>query len=241
MRVFVVDSDASARRFLGDFVGRHQHGRLVGESQDPGEAVAQINGCKPDLLFADVGSPDLDGFQLLPRLTHQPMVVFSASSGEYAARAFEVRAADYLLKPLDPQRLHHCLTRVGETWRTRERIHNLPERHAGLQKIVCYHGDRYEIVWLKDMLKLEKKERYTSVLTRGGRRFLSTLSLAYLADQIQDPRFLRINRSLIVTQELLAGFTYGRHGTIDLDLHDGDHCTVSRRRAKAFKSWIEVA
>ncbi len=241
MRVFLVDRDAAARRFLGEYVRRHQHGRLVGESQDTVEAVTQINTCKPDVVFAGVGSPELDGFQLLPHLTHQPMVVFSATSGEYAARAFEVRAVDYLLKPLDPRRLHHCLTRIGETLHTRERVQNLPETKPGLQKIVCFHCDRYEIVWLKDMLKLEKKERYTSVLTRGGRRFLSTLSLGYLADHIQDPRFLRVNRSLIVTQELLAGFTYGRHGTIDLDLSDGDRCTVSRRRAKAFKTWIQVA
>lgn len=241
IRLFVVHHDPESCRRFCDAIAPQMDYEIVGTESDPLTAVDRIETLKPDALFLDVDLHGIDGFELFRQLRHRVPAVFSSSREADAVRAFEVRAVDFLLEPIDPDRVKRALTTLTETLQRREKVRNLTAERVGLQKIVCYHGDAYEVVWLKDIVKLEKNERYTTVVTRTGQHFLSDLSLGYLAEHIKDARFLQINRSLIVTHELLARYRFCPRGGVALDLQDGDTCSVSRRRVKAFKAWLDAA
>ena len=239
MRVFLVDDEDPSRRLLMHHLKKRPEIEIVGDSGDPLEAVEKINDLKPDLVFLDIQMPVMDGFDLIPYLKHKPLVVFCTAYDEHAVRAFEVHAVDYILKPVNSDRLDQCLVKVHDTWSKLEKVANLKGDDPGLQKIICYQSGAYEIVWTKDIAKLEKDDRYTAVQTIDGKVFLSDLSIAYLAENIKDKRFFQVNRALIVTRESLVRYEFTESGTVELELHGDESCTVSRRRVKGFKTWLQ--
>lgn len=238
MRTFVVDDEDPSRRFLLHHLKQRDEIEIVGDTGDPLEAVEKINELKPDLVFLDIQMPVMDGFELLPYLKSKPLVVFCTAYDEHAVRAFEVNAVDYILKPVNGERLETCLGKVHDTWSKLEKIANLNDGGLGLQKIICYHAGAYEIVWLKDVVKLEKDDRYTAIHTGDGKMFLSDLSISYFMDHITDKRFFQVNRALILTKESLARFEFTDSGTVNVVLDNGEACSVSRRRVKGFKDWL---
>jgi two-component system, LytTR family, response regulator len=152
MKALVIDDERLARLELRRLLAAHPAVEIAGEARDGEEALAMIAKLEPDVIFLDIQMPGMSGFDLLERLEDLPQVIFTTAYDEYALKAFEVNALDYLLKPVAPARLAAALARV--------RPRTEPAR---LEQVFVRDGDRCWIVRLPDIFLLESEGNYTRV------------------------------------------------------------------------------
>ena len=238
MRVYIVDDEKPARGILAYQLKKIENITIVGDAGNPIEAIEKINELKPDLVFLDIDMPELNGFEMLPYLTSKPMIIFCTAYDEYAIKAFEVNALDYLLKPVMPERLQKSLVKAGDEWARLNSLKNHEGEPLGLRKFLCTVGNEHKVVPLSDVRVISKTGRYLTIFTREQREFLTDLTLEYMDEHLIDPRFYRINRGQIVNAEHVVSFKKNTHGTLDIVPESGEPLQVSRRRAKDFVSWL---
>jgi two-component system LytT family response regulator len=230
----IVDDEELARRFLRELLEAHPGIEVAGECANGFEAVKTIAETTPDLLFLDVQMPKLDGFEVLELIDQTqpapPVVIFVTAYDQYAMRAFDAHAVDYLLKPFSAERFARALERAKS--RLGER--RLPlELAAGRgpaerpQRIVVKDGTRVQIIPLDKLDYVEAQDDYVA-LHSGGRSHLKQQSIASLEAALDPTRFVRIHRSAIVNLERVARIEpYGKESRIAI-LSDGTRLPVSR-------------
>ena len=178
-----------------------------------------IENLGPDLIFLDIQMPGMTGFELLERLEEVPDVIFTTAYDEYALRAFEINALDYLMKPIAPARLAAALARIRRT----------PPK-ARLEQIFVRDGERCWIVRLADVFLLESEGNYTR-LCFGKERPLIRRSLSALEEQLDPQTFFRANRKQIVNLRWVEHTTIEPGGGLSLTLRGGSEVEISRRAA----------
>ncbi|AIZ65469.1 LytTR family transcriptional regulator (plasmid) [Hymenobacter sp. DG25B] len=209
-RALIVDDEQISRRIIHTFLRDEPAIEVVGEAANGTEAVLQILQLRPDLVFLDVQMPELDGFEVLREVWpyHQPFVVFTTAFDQYALRAFEVSATDYLLKPFDRLRFQQALDRVKQHLAARisaastQALQALltevdPPAPAFLQRLLVKEQRRLFFVKTADILYFEADRNYISVHT-ATHTHLIYQSLTQLEPQLASLDFTRINRSCIV-------------------------------------------
>lgn len=237
LRVFLVDDEPPARGMLRLCLDKIEGITIVGEAGNPFSAIDEINRLVPDLLFLDIEMPLLNGFDMLPYLTCEPMVIFCTAYEEFAIRAFEVNALDYVLKPVTPERLRGSLKRAN-TWGRLRELKDESGKPRGLEKVMCTVGNQHVTVWAGNLRYLNKEDRYTLITTDEGKELLTRLSIGYLAEHLDETRFFQVNRSLIIHKSVVLSYKHLDSGNLEINVENGDVHTVSRRRAKAFKEWF---
>ncbi len=237
MRTLLVDDEAAARGYLKDMLTAHPEIQVMAEARDGLEAIEKINRLRPDLVFLDVQMPVLDGFAVLPYLKHRPLIIFCTAFDQYALRAFEVSALDYLLKPPEPARLAKSLEKARDEWGKLERLGE-QVKPAGPRNIVVHKHNKYQVLWLRDIHMFIKEGRYTSAVVDDNQRFLTDLSLDKLAKDIVDPSFMRVSRSAIIRKEFISTFAVKSFGTGEIVTRIGERIAVSRGRLRDFKTWF---
>jgi two-component system LytT family response regulator len=234
MRVLVVDDEEPARRLLRSDLARHPDVEVVGECANGFEAVQAVAQLDPDLLLLDVQMPKLDGFEVLELLDKPVPVIFVTAYDEYAVRAFEVRAVDYLLKPVVPERLDAALERARDRARAAltpaEATHLAAEtRPPGhwRERILVRDGARVHVIPVDRLDYAEAQDDYVC-LHAAGERHLKLQSLADLERELDPERFVRIHRSYVLNVERLARVEpYAKDSRVAI-LRDGTQLPVSR-------------
>lgn len=216
----IVDDERLARVELRRLLAAHPEVRVLAEARGGEEALALIAQLSPDLLFLDIEMPGMSGFDLLERLVDVPGVIFTTGYDQYAIRAFEVNALDYLLKPVAPERLDAALARVRST---------RPDPRK-LEQIFVREGERCWIVRLSDVFLLESVGNYTR-LCFAKERPLIRRSLNALEAQLDASVFFRANRQQIVNLHWVARTEASAGGGLIMTLRDGAEVAVSRRAA----------
>ncbi len=232
MNVLLIDDTRLARRELRHLLAEHPDIRIVGEAANATEALALLAGQPAELLFLDIQMPGKDGFELLEALDTAPEVIFVTAYDQFAIKAFEYNALDYLQKPVSPERLVRALDKVRE---------KLSERDAQLEAVMTEQdqvfvkdGERCWFVSLKDIRLFEVLDNYTRIYF-GEERPLIPKSLNYLESRL-DPRvFFRANRQQIVNTKWIERIEPWFSGTIRLHLREGTVVEVSRRQTVQFK------
>jgi len=231
LRVVIVDDEELARQVLRDHLASHPEIEIVAECADGFEAVKAIGETSPDLVFLDVRMPKLDGFEVLELIDPRPAIIFVTAYDEYAVRAFDAHAVDYLLKPFDPARLDRALRDVRQRLGPRGPAAELaaaarpPEKQ--LQRIVVKDGARVHLVPLEKLDYVEAQDDYIA-LHSGGKTYLKQQPIASLEATLDPARFVRIHRSAIVNLERVARIEpYAKESRIAI-LHDGTRLPVSR-------------
>lgn len=210
----LVEDEAPARRRLARLLAAHADVlRVVGEAADAPAALAAVHQHHPDVLFLDIELPGGSGFELLARLDgpERPHVVFVTAYATYAVQAFEARALDYLLKPVEPERLARAVAalherRAAPRWTT-DAVDALAEAlrpRPTATTLPVRAGDRYTFVALADVTHLEARDKYVFVHTADGREHLVDVPLATLADRLPDA-FVQVHRGWIIHRPYLAG------------------------------------
>lgn len=205
LRTLLVDDEPLALRRLRRLLQPHaQVIEVIGEASNGREAVAEINTRQPDLIFLDIQMPELNGFEVLERLEHLPLIIFSTAYDEYALRAFETNSIDYLLKPLDPERLQKAIDKLvhltqDEHTEVERQMRRLMEqvRPPQLKRLQVRVGDKIRFLDLPDICFLRAEDKYVAVYTRND-SFLLSQSLSDLERQLPGDDFVRVHRSAIV-------------------------------------------
>jgi two-component system LytT family response regulator len=219
IRAVVADDEPLARRGILQLAAEHGDVVVVGEASNGAEAVRLLRELSPDLVFLDVEMPEMDGFGVLLHQTDPPpLVVFVTAYEDFALRAFDVNAADYLLKPVSSERFAICMDRV------RERL-----GHPTLAGSVVVQDRRgRHVIRAEEIEWVDAQDYYASVHV-AGRSFLVRESLASLEARLPGDRFMRVHRSALVNLGQVRSFLPEEGGGGTLVLTGGARVPVSRR------------
>ena len=233
MKAIIVDDERLARMEMRRLLAAHPGVQIAGEAADVASAKAMIEDLTPDLVFLDIQMPDGTGFDVLGQLADAPDVIFTTAFDSYAMQAFEANALDYLLKPIDPNRLAIALQKIKAPVETQER----PVLRDS--KIFIKDGERCWFVKLETVTLCESEGNYTRVYFDGNRPLLLR-SLNQLEQRLDPSLFFRASRRHIVNLDHVANVTPSSTGALTLQLNDGLLIEMSRRRAAEFKQLMHL-
>jgi two-component system, LytTR family, response regulator len=247
LRALIVDDEPLARERVRRLLAVDEEIEIIGECADAFAAIKTINEHAPDLLFLDVQMPGKDGFAVLDEIKDEraPVVIFLTAYDQYAVRAFEACALDYLLKPFDEERFVKALARAKaqlrraeETGETTAALLGAQETRGGgpLERVVVKTGGRIFFLKTSEVDWIEAYGNYVR-LHVGPTAYLLREPISSLEAQVDPARFLRIHRSALVNIERIREMQPMFHGQYTVILHDGTRLTLSRRyRSKLQKS-----
>lgn len=239
IRALVVDDEPLAREGVKLHLGRETDVVIAGEAADGRRAASMIMSLKPDLVFLDVQMPILDGFQVVEAVApaYLPTIVFVTAYDQYAIRAFEIHAIDYLLKPFTPERFRTAMNKAREeisargSQDSRRRLLELIAERAGpaahLQRFVIKSGEGYRLVPAVDVASFEAQGNYVRLRTGAGHHLLR-ITMAELEKRLDPKRFARIHRSTMVNIDRIKEITPAWHGDFEVLLTDGQKLRLSR-------------
>jgi len=245
VRVLVVDDESLARSILIEHLTKLAQIEVVGQAANGFEAVKLAEELSPDLMFLDIQMPKLSGFEVLELLGERaPSVIFSTAFDEYALRAFEVHAVDYLLKPVEPERLATAVERAlhrlqnGQlTAPPQELVAAARPPGRSLERVLIRHEGRVHVLPVERVDFVEAQDDYLSFAS-GGKRFRKQQTMSELETQLDPTRFVRIHRSFIMNIERLARIDlYGKDSWLAI-LSDGSKLPMSRTGHAKLKQLI---
>ena len=205
MRALIVDDERLARKELMKLLEDHPIIEVVGEAMNAEEATQMVNELNPDLLFLDIQMPGKTGFQLLEELDAVPLVVFTTAYDEFALKAFEVNALDYLLKPIQPERLAEAISKLADKERAKNAAIRGPEKKLGLtDQVFVKDGDRCWFVSLTNVRLFESDGNYIKVYFDNNRPMIHK-SLNALDKKLDERAFFRASRKQIVSLSWIEG------------------------------------
>jgi two-component system LytT family response regulator len=219
---------------------------VVGAAIDPVEAIAEIDLLKPDLLFLDIQMPELDGFGVLRRLEHQPLVIFTTAYDKYALQAFETNGVAYLLKPVEALKLKQAIDKV-EKVRGGENLQRLLQQVASKlpssypERISSKTGDKTELIDLSRVSHFYAEDKLTFAATES-KSYIIDQTIAELEARLDPARFFRIHRSTLVNLEYVTELYNYLGGKLLLRLKTAQRTelTVSKERAKELRDRLAL-
>ncbi len=244
MRVIIIDDERLAREELKSLLSQFSFIEIVDEAKNPEEGIAKIKEHQPDLIFLDIQMPGMNGFDMLKKLDEIPKVVFVTAYDEFALKAFEVKALDYLLKPVDPERLKETLQKVQqpeEEFSTT--LNSLPATKEKLlqagDKIFIKDGEKCWFVDISDVRMFESDGNYVKVYFDRFRPLILR-SLNSLEDRLDPKLFFRANRKFIINLNWISSVENWFNGGLQVSLKDGEKVEISRRQAIRFKELMSL-
>ena len=240
LTVMIADDETPARRKLTRFLNEHDDLTIVAEATNGIDAVDLIAMTKPQLLFLDIHMPDLDGFgvaETLNRTDQAPSIVFVTAFDQYAVKAFEVSAIDYLLKPYDRERFERALTRARaslnhkpEAARIAETLTRLRNEERYLRRLLVPNDGRSFFVAAREITRLESAGNSVAIHTARGTYSLR-VTLESLIARLDPTQFARVHRSHVVNIDEIAEIHSWFHGDFRIFMRDGTEIAWSRRYA----------
>ncbi len=245
VRVLIVDDEEPARLLLREILGAEPDVTIVGEAENGFEAVRAASENPPDIAFLDIDMPKLNGFEVAELLAPEVAVVFVTAYDQWALKAFEIHAADYVLKPYRAERLREALARARA-----RRVAGAPAidraaisksaRPAGsfAERIVVRDGPKVHVIPVDRLDCLEAQDDYVAVRI-DGRKFLKLQTLASLTETLDPTRFLRVHRSYVVNLDRLRSIElYAKNSHVAL-LADGSRIPISREGHAKLKAFLD--
>ncbi len=239
----VIDDERLARNELKKMLSEYPEIEVIAEAANADEGVKLIEELSPDLIFLDIQMPAKTGFDLLSELETVPAVIFTTAHDEYALKAFEVNALDYLLKPIDPRRLFDAVQKlILFDDREMNSIENKAENRSFLSdndQVFVKDGDKCWFVRLSEIRLFESVGNYARVFF-GANKPLILKSLNSLEERLDPKTFFRANRKHIVNLRMIEKVEPFFNGGLLLEIKGGEKIEVSRRQAVRFKEMMSL-
>jgi two-component system LytT family response regulator len=225
-RVLLVEDEAHARRYLRELLEDEPHVEVVGESSNSAQGVQQIRKLSPDIVFVDIQMPGLDGFGMIDQIAgaRPPLFIFVTGYSEYAVRAFEIEAVDYLCKPFDKERLSISVERAVR--RLNSTVPSVGDSQW-LSRLSIKDDERILFVPVDEIIWIEAANKYVVIHTPTGSR-VSRQTIQSLEDQLNPREFVRTHRSTLVRKAAVRGLHPLFHGDYIVKLVNGAEVTLSR-------------
>ncbi|MEQ1676124.1 MAG: LytTR family transcriptional regulator DNA-binding domain-containing protein [Chitinophagaceae bacterium] len=208
-KVIIIDDEPLARSIVKEFLQKHPHLEVMQECGDGFEGLKAIQQHQPDLIFLDIQMPKITGFEMLELIEQPPSVIFTTAFDEYAIKAFESHAVDYLLKPFNQDRFDKALTKWAEQKTsstekaTQELIESASMSPSQSQRIVVKNGSKIKIIPVHDVFYLEAADDYVKIHTTEG-YFLKNKTMAHFEQSLDGQLFARCHRSYIVNVQQIT-------------------------------------
>lgn len=238
MKAIIIDDERLARKELTSLLENHKEIEIVAEAANADEAFDLINQHQPDLLFLDIQMPGKTGFELLEMLDSAPQVVFTTAYDEYALKAFEVNALDYLQKPIQSERLEESIAKLKSKEKPQDS--NTVSKKLGLtDQVFVKDGDKCWFVKLSDIRYFESDGNYIKVFFDTNRPMIHK-SLNALDEKLDERSFFRASRKHIINLSWLESIEPWFNGGLMVKLKGGDKVEVSRRQSAKFKEMMSL-
>ncbi|MCZ8354694.1 MAG: response regulator [Cyclobacteriaceae bacterium] len=239
----IIDDEPLARDLVREFLEQHNDLKLIGECSKGSEAVEKIDSLRPDLIFLDVQMPGMTGFDVLDKIEHDPFVIFTTAYDQYAIKAFEKNAVDYLLKPIDQERFKLAVDRalarmnsennVGELLRSIKTENKTSyDSHIFVQK-----SEKLINLPVEEIEHLEASGDYT-ILTTKNDQFVSSSGIGKLEEILNPEIFIRVHRSTIININSLKEIEKHFNGGMVVKMNNGKTFPVSRTYAKLIRKKV---
>jgi two-component system LytT family response regulator len=239
MKVIIIDDERLARQELKSMLVTYPGIEIIGECGDAKSAIETVNSLKPDVIFLDIQMPGKTGFDLLEELTFVPEVVFVTAHDEYAIKAFDVNALDYLLKPVQPARLSDTIKKLMTHLAEAK---NAPENSNALNEtdqVFVKDGERCWFVKLGEVRLFESEGNYVR-LYFGTSKPLILRSLNYLDERLNNKTFFRASRKHIINLQWVENIESWFNGGLLVKLRGGETVEISRRQAVKLKEMMSL-
>jgi two-component system LytT family response regulator len=242
-KAIIIDDERLARNELKKLLSEYPEIEIVAEAANAAEGIQRIEELQPDLIFLDIQMPGKTGFEMLAELDRAPHVIFTTAYDEYALRAFEVNALDYLLKPIEPKRLSDAIQKLEHIEEKESESSDIPSAPRGnlgeFDQVFVKDGERCWFVKLTDIRLFESVGNYAKVFF-GPNKPLILKSLNALEERLDDRIFFRANRKHIVNLRMIEKVEPYFNGGLLLEIKGGEKIEVSRRQAVKFKEMMSL-
>jgi two-component system LytT family response regulator len=242
IRTVIIEDEAPARDILKHYLKDIPEIEIIGECADGFSGLKTISFLKPDLVFLDIQMPRLTGFELIEVMTEKPVIIFTTAFDQFAIKAFEMNAIDYLLKPFPKERLQgavkKAIEKIGiekeEEVESRDLVGKLPQAPAPISRIVVRKGNSINLIPVEKLKYVEAQDDYVMIHHSEGKA-LKQQTMKYYEDNLSEADFVRIHRSYIVkVTEINRIEPYGKDNHVAI-LKSGEKLPVSRAGYKHLK------
>ncbi|MDW7680695.1 MAG: LytTR family transcriptional regulator DNA-binding domain-containing protein [bacterium] len=235
IKAIIVDDEELGRSIIQEYLADHPQVEIVAQCRDAHEALDAINKHHPDLLFLDIQMPEISGFELLEMLDDPPKIIFSTAYDQYAIKAFEVNAIDYLLKPYDVERFSLALERAirsiqsdqGQEATIKKLLQSIQPAAQHLERLLIKQAGRIVIISCKEIHLIKAMDDYAEIVT-AKESYLIQQSLNHLEQRLNPDQFVRTHRSYIVNIDSIRDIVALSNSRYKLFLKDGKEINISR-------------
>ena len=232
-KIIIIDDEPLARSIVKEYLLKHKDLEVVEECNDGFEGVKAIQQHQPDLVFLDIQMPKINGFEMLELIEQPPPVIFATAFDDYAIKAFEAHAIDYLLKPFNQDRFDKAIRKWSEQStrnsekNTQDLLETASQSPAQNQRIVVKNGSKIKIIPVHDLFYLEAADDYVKIYTKEG-YFLKNKTMSHFEQVLDEQQFVRSHRSYIINiQQITRIDPYEKDGHVAV-LKSGAQIPVSR-------------
>lgn len=241
MKALIIDDERLARKELGSLLNEYNEIEVIGEAVNVDDAYQKINQLNPELIFLDIQMPGKTGFDLLEMLDNVPKVIFTTAYDEYALKAFEVNALDYLLKPIHSERLKECIKKLSSLEKPVEAnpvfLNN--KKLGSNDQVFVKDGEKCWFVRLSEIRLFESEGNYIKVYFENYKPMIHK-SLNALDERLDERTFFRASRKHVINLNWVEGIEQWFNGGLMVKLKGGEKVEVSRRQAARFKDMMSL-
>jgi len=243
-RTLIIDDERLAREELKLLLKDYIEIEIIDEARNGEEGILKINELKPDLIFLDVNMPEMSGFDMLKHLDEIPRVIFVTAYDEYALKAFEVSALDYVMKPVDPDRLKDAVQKLNtnEDDFVSSNSTTLTRKNRPLtvnDRVFIKDGEKCWFIELSKVRMLESEGNYVKVYFDGFKPLILR-SLNSFEDRLDPEYCFRANRKFIINMQWISKVENWFNGGLQVELREGEKVEISRRQAIRFKELMSL-
>lgn len=239
MKAVIVDDERLARKELSKLLENFPDVEIIGECTNGKEAVEFINQHKPELVFMDIEMPEMNGFDVLDQIDKSPAVVFVTAYNDYAIKAFEVNATDYLVKPVDPERLKETIEKIKSDNQEIDTASLERQSLTSGDQIFIKDGEKCWFIRLEEIKLFESEGNYVRIYFRNFKP-LVLKSLNNLETKLDAKVFFRANRKYIINLQNIVHIENWFNGGLQITMDDDRKVEISRRQAVKFKAMMSL-
>lgn len=245
IRTIIIDDEKLAREITKGYLSKHPEIEIITECSNGFDAIKKINEDKPDLIFLDIQMPKISGFEMLELLEDPPAIIFTTAYDQYAIKAFEVSAVDYLLKPFSEERFNEALKKsyslIQDKFQQNSAIKNIIDHHDEkiefLERVVIKDGSKISIVPVESIKWIEAQDDYVMINSEQG-RFLKKKTMKFFENHLDENLFIRIHRSYIINADFIQHLEQKGKESYQLILKNGRELPVSKTGLSKLKSTL---
>jgi len=235
IKTIIIDDESLARQIIKKYLSKHSDVELMCECSNGFEGIKMINEMNPNLIFLDIQMPKLNGFEMLELLDNPPVIIFTTAFDQFAIRAFQVNAADYLLKPFSPERFEEAISKAKFHLKNKsvqqkivkELIHHNEKSGEYLERIVVKDGSKIHIIPVDSVKYLEAQDDYVMIHSAEG-KFLKQKTMKFFEEHLPSEDFLRIHRSYMVSVTCIKKIELVEKDSYKVILDEGTGLPVSK-------------